>query len=72
MKTQKTNILFLLAISYTQNVHDIKYATELLKRDFPAGKIEYINMDGVDVVMSKIYDKKGTSVISSEFIIIDK
>ena len=72
MAAQNSNLLFLLAISYTQNVHNIEYATKLLKRDFPAGKIEYINLDGVDVVMSKIYNKEGNTVVSSEFIIIDK
>lgn len=72
MTNQNQDILFLLAISYTQNVHDVKYATELLKRDFPKGTIKYVNLDGIDVVMSEVYDNENNTITSSEFIIIRK
>lgn len=71
MKKQNSKLPYLLALSYTQNVHNIEYATKLFKNNFPLGKIEQVKIDGFDALQCNIYDKDNTTIVSGEYIILD-
>lgn len=72
MKKREKKLLYLTAMSFTQKVLNTAEATELLKKEFPEGRIKQTTFDGFNVVLCEFYYPQTDMFLGAKYIVTDE